>query len=547
MDAGLILCLVIFISGFPGSPADGANDIPTNGPTHTDVLLGGEAVLTCKTAYTHRYCSFVHQGSSQSYSLDADIPGYLDGTVLYEGDNDPDKRTCGMRITKVTENMNGEWRCEITAIIDGKIRQGRGYANITVIRKPTDIVMDVNGVKDGEFKVKYPSDENEKVTCTAIGGRPAPTFKWMLGEKEIEGLDQAVTNSTTVYPDGTTDYSQTITFKAVQKHNGKSVSCMAVQKGYSEDDMKNGLNKVSKIMDVSFKPVSALNDFSFYGMVTGKPGNIKISFLSHPRPTSVEWIMHDQGGKPVMAPSESLDTRYTAKPITEGPTEGYYTAELKIQEIQKKDSETTNQLIVRNDLGATTYSFTIGIGELPPSEKAQSSMTGVIVAIVVIALIILLVCIAAKYYNLCCWAASSDAQDMDDIEKAAQKEGGEGSDTESADNDVKDGAKKDTETDGDAENQIRKSPTKSVTDRMTGLLTAMKKSVGGKKEKYSEEGDEKLQEEDESKEGMETKKEDNVVYADLDKSAMSEGKPSTLNSEPEKTEYAEITPQQTKE
>jgi len=55
-----------------------------------------------------------------------------------------------------------------------------------------------------------------------------------------------------------------------------------------------------------------------------------------------------------------------------------------------------------------------------------------------------------------------------------------------------------------------------------------------------------LQESEEKKEGGEDaaeKKDDSIVYADLDKSAMSEGKRPSITVENEKSEYAEITPQ----
>merc|ERR550534_1500726 len=88
---------------------------------------------------------------------------------------------------------------------------------------------------------------------------------------------------------------------------------------------------------------------------------------------------------------------------------------------------------------------------------------------------------------------------------------------------------------------------KSVTARVSSLLSAMKKSVGSKKEKYSEsESEVKLQESEEKKEGEDEdgeKKDDTIVYADLDKSAMSEGTRPSVTVENELSEYAEIKPQ----
>jgi len=71
---------------------------------------------------------------------------------------------------------------------------------------------------------------------------------------------------------------------------------------------------------------------------------------------------------------------------------------------------------------------------------------------------------------------------------------------------------------------------------------------GKSKEKYAETESEvkvPLQEsEDEKKEEGEgaDKKDDSIVYADLDKSAMSEGKRPSVSVENEKSEYAEISP-----
>jgi len=127
------------------------------------------------------------------------------------------------------------------------------------------------------------------------------------------------------------------------------------------------------------------------------------------------------------------------------------------------------------------------------------------------------------------------------------------SDTESAE--AADGAKDEKDAEAatpetsDEEPVINNNTTKkSVTARFSGILSAMKKTVS-KKEKYAEAESEvkvPLQESEEKKEGGEDaaeKKDDSIVYADLDKSAMSEGKRPSITVENEKSEYAEITPQ----
>jgi len=201
-------------------------------------------------------------------------------------------------------------------------------------------------------------------------------------------------------------------------------------------------------------------------------------------------------------------------------------------------------------LGETQYEFSLGVGQRPPVEAGS----GPVIAIVIVALIIVIVivvAVVARAQGILCFA---DPPKEEDKEKAVEKE--EGSDTESAE--AADGAKDDVEAGAGGElaknkekvdevDAVNNNTKKSVTARFSGLLTAMKKSVNGKKsEKYAEtESEVKLQESEEEKkeegEGAE-KKDDSIVYADLDKSAMSEGKRPSVSVENEKSEYAEISP-----
>jgi len=214
-------------------------------------------------------------------------------------------------------------------------------------------------------------------------------------------------------------------------------------------------------------------------------------------------------------------------------------------------------------LGETQYEFSLGVGQRPPVAGSNldagvpsidEAGSGPVIAIVIVALIIVIVivvAVVARAQGILCFA---DPPKEEDKEKAVEKE--EGSDTESAE--AADGAKDDVEAGAGGElaknkekvdevDAVNNNTKKSVTARFSGLLTAMKKSVNGKKsEKYAEtESEVKLQESEEEKkeegEGAE-KKDDSIVYADLDKSAMSEGKRPSVSVENEKSEYAEISP-----
>merc|ERR1712051_963492 len=273
----------------------------------------------------------------------------------------------------------------------------------------------------------------------------------------------------------------------------------------------------------------------------GEPFEVLMSFKSHPKPTEFHWKMHDET---IVLMGGTLN-RFTSAVLEDGPHAGHYTAKLTIDKVTKVDQESDNVLVVQNDLGETQYKFSLGVGERPPVEASS----GPVIAIVIVALIIV-VAVVARAQGILCFA---DPPKEDDKEKAVEKE--EGSDTESAE--AAEGAKDEKDAEEvdannkekvDEEAAINNNNTKkSVTARFSGLLTAMKKTVvsGKSKEKYAETESEvkvPLQESEEEK-----KKDGSIVYADLDKSAMSEGKRPSVSIENEKSEYAEITPPQPKE
>jgi len=179
----------------------------------------------------------------------------------------------------------------------------------------------------------------------------------------------------------------------------------------------------------------------------------------------------------------------------------------------------------------------------------------VVVAIIII--VIIVITVIARSQGMLCFADPPKTDD--DKEKAVEKE--EGSETESAKGEEPAKEEKDEVSVEEGE-MMNNNTKKSVSERMTRIFSVVKNRVGGRREKYSEGGeseqtttksinkvspssssDMKLLQDNEGKEnGVETdeRKDDSIVYADLDKSAMSEG--SSVAVENEKTTYAEIKP-----
>lgn len=530
-------------------------EVPVQGLESVEVREGEEAILSCTTPSEILFCTF-RSPTYETFTMKPGIP-YEDGRIVFHGTDE--KKECGLKITNVKEKDNGEWKCLLTAFVENQAKKGEDSAYITVAKAPNDIHIEVDDETTAAVIVNYPENKERKVKCVASGGRPAATFSWMLGEDQFNGPVQDLDSIETA--GGTLTQSQVLTYHSEPSHNGKKLTCIVAHKGFAQEQISAQENRRSLTLDVQFKPVDAEKTQEFYNLAVGKQHTVLMNFRAHPRPTKLHWELYD--GTTVNEGSESLDQRFYAEQLAEGPTDGYYTAKLDIKNVKAEDAGTTSNLVVTNELGTTNYKFSLHGGEKPASAPAVSDAqenggvpsraeagSGPVIAIVIVAIIIIVVIVVAviaRSQGLLCFADPPHTEE--DKEKAVEK--AEGSDTESAKQaegaqDEKDAAVGD-ESGGTGGANNNNSSKKSVTARMNSLLMVMKKTVGSKKEKIVEsESEVKLQENEEKKENKDEdleKKNDSIVYADLDKSVMSEGTRPSVTVENERSEYAEIKPQ----
>jgi len=510
-------------------------EVAVEGLESVEVREGEEAILSCTTPSDILFCTF-RSPTDETFTMKPGIP-YEEGRIVYHGSDE--KKECGLKITNVKEKDNGEWKCLLTALLDGQAKKGEKAALITVAKPPSDIHIVVDGETTAAVIVNYPENKDRKVKCVAAGGRPAASFSWMLGEDQFSGPIEDLEN--TVNEDGTSTQAQVLTYESQPSHNGKQLTCIVNHKGYSEDQLTAQRNRVTLDLDVQFKPVDADKPQAFYNLAVGKEHVVLMSFRAHPRPSELHWALHD--GVEVSEGSESIDKRFEADILTDGPSDGMYTARLTIKTVNQEDAGTESNLVVTNELGTTKYPFTLSLGEKPAAEAGSGPVIAIVIVAIII-IVVIVVAVIARSQGMLCFADPPKTEE--DKEKAVEKE--EGSDTESAEH--VEGAKDEKDAASVEEGAVTiNNNKKSVTARVTSLLSAMKKTVGSKKEKYTESESEvkvPLQESEEKKEGDEEegeKKDDSIVYADLDKSAMSEGTRPSVTVENELSEYAEIKPQ----
>jgi len=517
-------------------------EVSVSGLESVEVREGEEARLTCSTSSADIvFCQF-EDPSGKSFIMKENLP-YEGGRLTYHGE-DPTK-DCGIRIANVRESDNGKWTCTLTVLVAGQGVGVKDEASVIVSRPPADIHLEVEGqVKTSEI-IKFSESKSRKVSCVTTGARPAVKFSWMLGEEPYKGKVMDLPEE--VNQDGSMRQVQQVDYEAEPSHNGKKLVCIVAHSGFSQEDISQQRNSAGLLLDVQFQPVAADHPQTFYNLKTGESKEVLMSFRAHPRPTEVLWQLGDN--LEVLEGSESDDKNFRAEVLQDGPNDGMFTAKLFINDVTEKIAGSAMNLVVANELGRTFYPFKLSLGEKPAAAPAVSGSdgsvtssgagTGPVIAIVVVAIIIIVVIVVtviARSQGMLCFADPPKTDD--EKEKTVEKE--EGSETESAKGEDSKEAKDEASVeDGELRNNNTK---KSVTERMTSLLSAVKKSVGGRREKYSEGGESELQDNEGKENGIETdeRKDDSIVYADLDKSAMSGG--SSVAVENEKTTYAEIKP-----
>jgi len=526
------------------------SEVSVQAPGNVEVKEGEEAILRCTTPSDILFCTFTSP-EGKTMNMKKGLAYGDNGRIEFHGEDET--KECGLRIIDVKEKDNGEWKCLLTASIDGVGKTGEETATVTVIKPPTRV--HIEGIEDPQVILTYPQDSEKQFKCIAEGGRPAPTFSWQLDDEKYMG--QAVDVEPVVATDGTTTQAQMLTYATKPEDNGKTLTCIVNHPGYSQEATDSKSNTADLSLDVKYAPIKAVEDNSFYGMKIGEAFPVLMNFKSHPAPTDVYWEMYD--GTKVAQESETEDKRFKADALVEGPSGGLFTAKLTISSVVQEDTDKTGKLIVTNSEGTTEYKFSMGLGEKKAIAPAVSDTEGVpspkeagsgpVVAIVIVALIIVIVIVVAviaRAQGMLCFAASTSQ--AEDTEKAVEKEEGDTESAEHADGakDEQDGNKEDEEALTSINNT--NSSKKSVSSRVTSLFSAMRKSVGSKKEKLVENDSEvQLQEQNSTENDDAEKKDDSIVYADLDKTAMSEGTRPNISMENEKSEYAEIKPQENNE
>ena len=207
-------------------------------------------------------------------------------------------------------------------------------------------------------------EETEKVAiaCIATGARPAPQFKWYIGDQLY---NQNINTSIENLQDDRATYTSTFNYIGNPKDIAHMLKCEVIHKGYTNQQLSDEDNLEEAQLNLSFKPDPDAKitcyqmegnvdykEISCYKMKNGKSSMAKIMFLANPKPTEGEW--HVIGKTPI--PTNSSIDDFSSSPISDGDLEGEYQVTLDFN-MTSEIAAGNNFFKVTNNLGTTEIKF----------------------------------------------------------------------------------------------------------------------------------------------------------------------------------------------
>ena len=111
-----------------------------------------------------------------------------------------------------------------------------------VILPPTQLYLEQgeNHLRDSiDLNLDYQS--KSVITCVAVGGKPAPTFNWFIGDKKLNATIEA---SEETDENGVILYKGQLEYNADRTHNGQDLRCEVIHTGYTAKQIEDSENIV---------------------------------------------------------------------------------------------------------------------------------------------------------------------------------------------------------------------------------------------------------------------------------------------------------------
>ncbi|XP_043272856.1 fasciclin-3 isoform X2 [Venturia canescens] len=415
-----------------------------------------------------------------------------------------DAGQCGARIARVKESHNGLFKCMMN--MESSRKEVKAEVTIVVAKPPNNPEIYLSPGSRGDRI--YISGDRLEISCIARSGRPAANLSLYLDDEPLTyesrpTYDYAASNSSIAVLN--------VSHSVDWTDHGKMVRCIAHHIALDRP------KETKQELQVEFAP-QPQPTLERFGYVIGRPGIVNVTVRANPRPLFIWHINGEQINEGRPDESNRLETS-TAVDLGKGT----WGVELRIDNVQKSDTEKEYALEARNDQGAYKYVIILSTSVEPSGVDLDAgSIIGIAVGVLVLILVIFLI-IFARATGRWCFAGGSSTRNI-----------GESSDTESA------GRYSRTEVDGGADGRRRRPKItlsrlfKRNKDKVSGADTDTMRTVVTV-------DDEKVQtgESENNSQRANPSSEGGIVYAELDLTQQQQGIiPRRLNED--KTEYAEI-------
>ncbi|XP_057319430.1 fasciclin-3 isoform X2 [Microplitis mediator] len=434
---------------------------------------------------------------------------------------------CGVYIHHVKEEYDGIFKCAI--ITNGSRSEVDNSLTIIVAKPPKHLQLLLSPGRLSGRDI-YKNGEKLEISCSALAGRPAANVSLYLDDQPL-GRDF----EPTVYNTNVNDESlsvQNVSYALKWSDNGKMIRCVANHIALDRPQ------ETKRQLEVHFAP-QPLPTVELFGYVIGRPGTINVTLNAHPRPRFIWYI----NGEKINEGSPDMSNRLQSSTAVE-VAKGVYQVELKIDSVQKSDTEKEYKLEARNDEGAEEYRIRLSTSAEPEGVDLDAGyIIGIVVGILVILLLAFLI-IFARATGRWCFAGGLTTRNIGESDIADPAASirllrfykpktdvsiGQRSDTESA------GRYSRTEVDAGGSGRPRR-PKIMLTqlfrrnkDKVSGSDTdTMKTVVTVDDEKIPESNGEKVN------------PEGGLVYAELDLTPREPNPTPPRRVSEDKTEYAEI-------
>ncbi|XP_057319433.1 fasciclin-3 isoform X5 [Microplitis mediator] len=295
---------------------------------------------------------------------------------------------CGVYIHHVKEEYDGIFKCAI--ITNGSRSEVDNSLTIIVAKPPKHLQLLLSPGRLSGRDI-YKNGEKLEISCSALAGRPAANVSLYLDDQPL-GRDF----EPTVYNTNVNDESlsvQNVSYALKWSDNGKMIRCVANHIALDRPQ------ETKRQLEVHFAP-QPLPTVELFGYVIGRPGTINVTLNAHPRPRFIWYI----NGEKINEGSPDMSNRLQSSTAVE-VAKGVYQVELKIDSVQKSDTEKEYKLEARNDEGAEEYRIRLSTSAEPEGVDLDAGyIIGIVVGILVILLLAFLI-IFARATGRWCFAA----------------------------------------------------------------------------------------------------------------------------------------------